>query len=143
METLRDEDVEGLAEYYMYANTPLYLLKHFRKHPSVQALALNASGEELVEAFNELIPKPEKALGDIIHLYAYLVALTSKEYSSVYRLLEGLEIPRSGWVADILAVFRATAKPAQSARIDVLHQPTFIAPGGKTGESAGVNTARI
>lgn len=76
MIVLSGGEIRALAPIYAYANTPSYLYRHFRSHPTVDLLTSRFSPEDLVATVNEIDGITHRDLREVVTAYACLVALT-------------------------------------------------------------------
>lgn len=144
--TLRDHlNLTSLTEWYMFANTPMYLYQHFRQDSSVQHLAETVSGKNLCDAYTVIARQSDRLLEDVVCAYAYLAALTLQDYAKARPYIDQLASSPLDWTEDISRIFLAHSTvtqqiafdlPPRLPRIEVFHDQT----GSQTGTTAGATT---
>lgn len=145
-------EVQSLAQVFLVANTPAYLVKHFRRSDSVQRLANEASTEELVQLYERAAGN--RTLDELTVLgYAALVALTLQNTNKARRALQQLSGgPHLDWGPRIIQQFflQPVAGTAASPRFSSVGLvPAVVVPTNTplnltvtgTTSSSGVPTA--
>lgn len=97
-------NIDALANIYIVANTPSYLLRHFKNNQSVQQFADMHSAEELAEAIARVssIAISDRTMDDIVVAYAAIVGLTFKNASKVEAVTATLDFHNIHWGRKIL-----------------------------------------
>ncbi len=114
-------NLDNLGEWYLLANTPDYLLKHFTKDKSIKELS-KSDAKELIENYRnleELYPDVDTKMR--ISAYALLSSLTLKDYKDVLPFFEELS-ENSGpytWARNIARHYLATVKITKVIRRDL------------------------
>ena len=86
----------------MFANTPGYLLRHFRAHPGVRALADKISAEELVAAAKQIDEMKERGPEAVTAAYVALVGLLFKDLREARKALEGVSFEKLDWANRVI-----------------------------------------
>lgn len=94
--------IEELIPSFVFANTPLYLFKNFRRNTSVQDFGETASLVEIKREIASLVSNP-KTVKDMILLYAYVISLCAHNSSKSIEFLEELRKKHSNikWLPTI------------------------------------------
>ena len=122
MSILSDQEIEELGLVYLVANTPRYLFKHLRAHPSVQRMGEEVGVDFLLPLYSKNLKKQTKSIGEICVAYAALIAMSYKDWETVAPLLEALETKGLDWGSEILDILRKTEWPAKT--ISLAMQPS-------------------
>lgn len=98
-------DLEGLKEILIFANTPLYLYKNFRKNEAVQTLAKVYSPEDLIRYFDYNLENATVSFNNLTLAYAMLIALSLKEYDQVISFFNRLDSYSIKWAKELKYIF--------------------------------------
>lgn len=104
---LKNLDIKQLTKYYIYANTPPYLYKHFRENQSVKDLSDACTTDELSKSLEELARSKQNNLEDFVAIYAIILALSYKPYSEIKAVLGRIENYEIDWKEDLLRIIEA------------------------------------
>jgi hypothetical protein len=107
-ENLRAEDLAGI---YLAANTPAYLLKHFRRSPIVERLGKELNVEQLSELLAAILSQRERTSLDIAKAYAALIAISTRNYSEWMEPIRNLDLARLDWGNELREQMRQQAVP--------------------------------
>ncbi len=136
-------NLEDLAEAYLVANTPAFLVRRFRADPSVQAVAATYSVEDLVSKVAEHSQAIFRTLDDRVMAYAYLVALTFKSPAEVEAALTPEILSRLEWARTIIDQYRAAAATTSGTVIEkVAKQPAKLGRAPIQISSASTQVAK-
>ncbi len=101
-------DLKPLVEAYLFANTPMYLFRHFRENASLRELTQQTSVEALTAEYIDRTRKEWKSIEDIVVAYAILIAITFLEYGQVLTVFESLDLSHLDWGEEIKDIFQTT-----------------------------------
>lgn len=108
-----EKSADALQSYFVFANTPAYLFRHYRRNPAVQVLGSQCRVEELVAEIESL--KDEPPTVDVaVRLYALLVAITLSADPAARDTVRALSCPSLSWFEDIKRIFLASGMPTTS-----------------------------
>jgi len=110
-----------LARTYLVANTPSYLLRHYRAEPSVYDLATRNTVDDLVSFASEVANDDKRKLKEVVFAYATIVALTFKNQSEVNEKLTNISFQKLDWAEKILSF--AEHNQAANIKIEVRIPP--------------------
>lgn len=104
MANLKILNLEALETIYLVANTPSYLLRHYRNNQSVQSFANLHSIDELVSEIDRVssLDISSRTLEDIVGAYSAIVALTFKSSDEIERASNKLSFENILWAEQIL-----------------------------------------
>jgi hypothetical protein len=102
MLNLTPQTREVLEERYMFANTPGYILRHFREAPAVKQLATSHSIAQLVAVVTAVEGKPSPSIEDIVDGYSAIVALTYFENVDLKAIAAAFPNRKLVWATKIL-----------------------------------------
>ncbi len=101
-------DLKPLIEAYLFANTPMYLFRHFRENASLRELTQQTSVEALTAEYIDRTRKEWKSIEDIVVAYATLIAITFLEYGQALTVFESLDLSHLDWGEEIKDIFQTT-----------------------------------
>lgn len=141
-------EIEELMPFFLFANTPSYLFKHFRENSGVQDFGETTSLAEIKREVTSLISNL-RTVEDIILLYAYVISLCAHNSSESVEFLEKLrkEYSNIKWLAIITCLVENSQTNIEYfGKIDILRKQkpvikTNNIPGdlGKTIFSGGAS----
>jgi len=117
---------DALRKWYLFANTPLYLYKHFREEQSVQVLASTYSSSQLIKSFSGVAAQGLNNIDDLIRLYAIIFALTFKDYSDVRSFFENLAEYPLKWSSEIRNIYLNSFRPVNMFAIDKKNKVSVV-----------------
>ena len=103
-------DLKPLIDAYLFANTPMYLYRHFRNNASLQELAERTSIQILVAEYDRRTVKETRSIEDIVVAYSTLIAITFLKYQRALEVFENLGLSRLDWGDEIRSIFTSTTK---------------------------------
>jgi hypothetical protein len=106
---LRILNLPELRRIYAVSNTPSYLLRHFRREPSVKELADSSTASELYSCATR--PASRRTLDGLTTAYACLAALTFKRTPDIERLAKPDDLADLDWGWSVLEAWRRQSKP--------------------------------
>ena len=69
---------DSLRQWYLFANTPYYLFKHFKEAPEIANIsdAYKDNPSLLIQTFKDSIQKDLKDFDNLVEIYLLIVALS-------------------------------------------------------------------
>ncbi len=116
--------IEELVPFFLFANTPYYLFKHFRESHSVQDFGETTSLAEIKGEITSLISDLRRT-EDMILLYAYVISLCVHNSSESIEFLEKLRKEHSSirWLPIITCLVENSQTNIEySGKIDILRK---------------------
>jgi len=110
MKLIDQIDIKQLTNSYLFANTPMYLYRHFRRNPSIKELAENDSTQKLAKEYNKLTSKKTKPINDIVIAYSILIAITFLEYQQALTAFGTVDLSKLDWGNDIKDIYVSKTK---------------------------------
>lgn len=101
------DDNNQLLEILVFANTPSYLYRHFRRNASVIRIARENDTSVLIARLDETLKEEIDAPEKYVEAFALLIALSMKPYSEVKSFLERKVLPNLDWSAEILGIINS------------------------------------
>ncbi len=129
-------NIDRLTDIYLVSNTPSYLLKHFRREPSVQALAQANAVRDLFDYIVQVDRKEGRSLQEVAAAYAAVVALTYCESPDVNLATTGVEVQALEWYQPILDRWR------ESLIVTAIHDVRYRPLVGQSRRLGSVSTTR-
>jgi len=124
---LRDKDIDNLKEVVVFANTPSYLYKNFRRNPAVIGLAEKYRTEELIEFFERLVQSEKLNMETLTKTYALLFAISLKDYAESRRFLNGVDRYKNlEWIKEIQEIIIDNARATTIKHIDLNHKTSAV-----------------
>ena len=111
-------DYEGLAKWYIFANTPTYLYKHYRNDEGILAFSKAYSSSQLKKFFDDMISTKLENIDDFVTVYALIFALSFKEYSEVRDFFNSVDQYPLRWAKQIKQTYFAYHKPGEHKEIE-------------------------
>ena len=99
------EDI--LARVLAVANTPNYLLRHYRGDTGVDRFAKAASTHELFAFVSDVATKEEKSFEESVRAYAALVGLAYKPIAEIKQWLAHHDLPQFHWARELVEDIQA------------------------------------
>jgi len=130
-------DLKPLIATYLFANTPMYLYRHFRRNASLKELAENNPPQRLVNEYKRRTSKKTKATKDIVIAYCILIAITFLEYQQALAVFDTINLSGLDWGSDIKDIYMSKIKIASVTRLVVKPQ---ISPVEQTKSDSSTNT---
>lgn len=112
-------DIKPLTNAYLFANTPMYLYRHFRRNTSLKELAENNPTQRLVDEYNRRTDKKTKSTKDIAIAYSILIAITFLEYKQALAAFDTINLSRLDWGNDIKDIYNSKIKITNIIRLCV------------------------
>ena len=110
MKLIDQIDIKQLTNSYLFANTPMYLYRHFRRNISIKELAENNPPQKLASEYKELISKKLKSINDIVIAYSILIAVTFLEYQQALEVFDTIDVSKLDWGNDIKDIYTSRTK---------------------------------
>jgi hypothetical protein len=115
-------NLHALAEAYVLANTPGYLLRRLRGDALVGALSSDHTTSDIAAEIDALLRREQLSFDDVLFAYALVTALTLKDYNEAYPALSSLPIGRLEWGPGILRAWDSTRSATSSGSIRIRPQ---------------------
>jgi hypothetical protein len=115
----------SVKEAVLIANTPSFLLDRLRRDVSVQTVASNMSGAEIVTALrNTLAHAPDDVI-EIVLAYIYLVALSSSDPQDgeLWKQILSVDLSNLDWGSAIRALMSAESVPTTTLELSANGSP--------------------
>lgn len=106
-----------LSRIYLVANTPSYLLRHYRADESVQALARSKTAFDLLSHAADIAKRRDRTLEEVVSAYAALVATTFKSPKETLGLSKAFSLEGLNWASDILSFAANQKTTTQQVRV--------------------------
>jgi len=140
---LRSQELDGLKEIFLFANTPSYLYKNFRQNPAVFGLAKKYQTEELIEFFEQFVKSEKLDAESLITSYALLFAISLKDYAESRRFLKGIDRYKNlEWIKELQQIILANAKATNIRSVDLDYKRNGISlskPARATSKNVTTN----
>ncbi len=104
MEVEKLLDLEALTESYLFANTPGYLYRHFRRNSSIEQLIKQVPIQVLIKEYNARAIRKE-LLKEVVTAYSILIAFTFLDYQEALQAFEKTNLALLDWGNEIKALF--------------------------------------
>ncbi len=125
-----DKDfLKELAKLYMYANTPVFLFRQYRKLSETEMLARKYTAQDIERGIRSLL-SDLKELYQLLEVYAMIAALSFKNYVQAKPVLEELLITEVEWVPYLVRYILDTMQPENSYIIEYQYKPKTHVQGG-------------
>lgn len=135
MPLLSEQATERLAAIWAVANTPAYLLRHFRQDAEVEELSSTQSPEALVATVAGVERLPTPTCGQLVEAYAALVALTFKDVTAVVQAKGSTRFDGLRWAEEILQLWVGGYRPSTVTHLTP--GPLIVSPGSEWGAATG------
>jgi hypothetical protein len=117
MSLIDSANLQDLTQIYLFASTPSYLYRHFRKQSSLADLARSQPIENLVAEYQNRTTQENRSVEDVVMAYAVLVSITHLPYQEAQAILDRLDLSLLDWGEDIRTIFAATTKTANVIKV--------------------------
>jgi len=147
MTDMPDVVLNSLAERYLVANTPAYLLKHFLGDEGVAELARRKPTGALFTMIADVEAAEKRTLADVVAAYAAAAAIILHDDAEARSIVDS-PYPSANleWIADFFAIARG-ARPTTSTGAFTATRPSAsesIAAANTTNvNTANVNTTNV
>ena len=101
MKLIDQSDLKQLAISYLFANTPMYLYRHFSRNISLKELAVKNPIKRLVTEYELRTAKKKKTVEDITIAYSILVAITFLKYDKALAAFDMIDLSKLDWGNEI------------------------------------------
>jgi len=107
MEIKTEIDIESLRQWYLFANTPYYLYRHFKEDPGLGDLAqkYKSNHKILLEAFEESLKRDLHVFDNVVEVYALIMVLSFFDTPEVITFFEKLEQYPLQWAKDLNEIY--------------------------------------
>ena len=122
-------DIQSLFDAYLFANTPLYLYRHFRRNASIKELAENNEIKSLVNEYNRRTAKKKKALEDVVVAYSILTALTFLEYQQALAAFDMIDLSKLDWGNEIKDIYTSKIRITDIIKLDIEPRISYTKKG--------------
>ena len=133
-------DIKQLTNSYLFANTPMYLYRHFRRNISLKELAENNPTKRLVAEYKRRTAKKKRAVEDITIAYSILVAITFLEYQQALAAFDTINLSKLDWGNEIKDIYTSKTKITNIVRLSVEPQISHVK---KTKSDSSTNTLSL
>ncbi|MBL7068804.1 MAG: hypothetical protein ISS34_02995 [Candidatus Omnitrophica bacterium] len=107
-------DTYALREILIFANTPMYLYRHFKQNISVRDLSKRHSSTDLIKYFEHIVKQLPRDLNTLIYVYASIIALTFKESPEAMKFFIKLDEYKFKWTRELKYIYISTHKSTHS-----------------------------
>lgn len=114
-----DEELIDLSTVYLVSNTPRYLYKQLRIHPTVQRMGEKHTLDEIILVHTNSLNKKDKTAADIALAYASLVAMRFKERDAVAPMLANIHVDELEWGQEIIDILKKTEWDTKILTLDM------------------------
>lgn len=130
-------ELDNLKEWYIYANTPMYLYKHFREEGSLRNLSEKLDVSELTEIYNHYRASKKQNLENVVISYAVLTALTLKDPYLAEKAFKKIDLSCLRWGNDIRDIFKKNITKYNFYNLNVSRLAKISVPSaGESGKSS-------
>ena len=112
-------DIRKLEQYFLYANTPLYLYSNFQSQECVVKVSVKFSTKSLLNLFSYLYKKENKSLHEHVTLYGIIIALTLKPNTEVKRFFEALPKMNLKWAQQLAEIYLSRVRVDNTTEFDL------------------------
>lgn len=119
-------DLKPLINTYLFANTPMYLYRHFRRNASLKELAENNPAQRLVDEYKRRTSKKTKSTKDIVIAYSILVTITFLEYQQALAVFDMIDLSGLDWGNDIKDIYMSKIEITSVTRLVVKPQISHV-----------------
>jgi hypothetical protein len=136
----RNFDLSQAAYVYGLANTPLFLARKLQTDPSVRAISVACTGQEILEELKVVLNADPASTEEAVRPYAYLVALSFKPEGDHLQEAARLQTSIHQWYSYIAETLVATYSPVQTQLIEV---PGALSAPSVSQEQSVPTTTRV
>ncbi len=133
-------NTSSLIEVLLFANTPNYVYKNFRREDSVKSLSSKYSTEQLITEYQKHISAINQSAEDVVTAYAILIGLTFFDYPKALEAIHKLNLSPLTWGNEIKEIFVANAKTTNVFNVS---PQVSLNPPFNTISSGNIQTQRV
>ena len=119
MEIKEQLDIKGLEQFYLFANTPGYLYRHFRSSETVSSLIERNRLSDLVDAYKSYTESANRPIENVVVAYAILMSFTFLKLQDALEMFSQVNLSRLDWGEEIKRTFESSIIGTTSVRIQV------------------------
>lgn len=134
-----DLDFDNLISFFLYANTPHYIYKHFRRNQSIQSLKRKYSIETLINEFLENLNNLD--LKSIVTRFSILVALSFYDFKDIRTFLSEVDLEKDYFGKKIAQMILNDYVPIETCEFDYIYKKLELEKdyGGKNKAQYNLN----
>jgi len=132
-------DLDSLKEVYVFANTPSYIYKNFRKHRAVYELSRSYDAATLMDYFEQNVSAKEKSLEHTVLAYVFLIALTFKKYHEIKQYIDELDKFQLDWLNELRFIIKDNARIDDNFEMDLSY---IDGPNFKSGSATNTDISK-
>lgn len=111
------------AEWFLCANTPVYLYTNLKKLQEVENLSNGLSAKNLYELCRQFLEKDENIYESELAYYICLIALSFKNFSEIRSYLESLRTDKYKWANSIIMLIIGKYNSITEYKVTVKNEP--------------------